>query len=210
MVINLLHLLIMLIFAIAIYLFSQVVLMQDSAYASNCEVNILSNIDDDALTTQERIQLLEDALFASIDARDDCQQDNTQAAANLSGDVNGDSALQSDAFESQTGQNVSTVAVDDVSGTQQSDFSQNDLSVQDAPTLSGDEAIQAGLDDEQISQQNQGSTDRQGKASASKIVPQDIVAPNNDEVIKKIIYNKALNEPDPDLQKKLWEEYRKY
>ena len=41
-------------------------------------------------------------------------------------------------------------------------------------------------------------------------IPDDIPLDDNDDVLARQIKNAALNEANPEKQKKLWDEYRKY
>ncbi|HEY5646696.1 MAG TPA: hypothetical protein VIS76_12175 [Pseudomonadales bacterium] len=45
---------------------------------------------------------------------------------------------------------------------------------------------------------------------AAGSVPQDIPDARDDDIIARQLREAAMNEPDPDLREKLWEEYRRY
>ena len=53
------------------------------------------------------------------------------------------------------------------------------------------------------------STDERGPILQGKI-PDDIPAPDNDNALQTQIRRAAMQETDPDLKEKLWNEYRKY
>ena len=45
---------------------------------------------------------------------------------------------------------------------------------------------------------------------AATVVPADIPTGDDDDVVARQIREAAIREPDPELQERLWEEYRKY
>ena len=46
--------------------------------------------------------------------------------------------------------------------------------------------------------------------STSTQVPDDIPDARDDDIIARQLREAAMNEPDPELREKLWEEYRRY
>ena len=54
-----------------------------------------------------------------------------------------------------------------------------------------------------------GSVNKNNSGSNGKI-PEDIPFDDNDDVLAQQIKNAALKERDPEKQKKIWNEYRKY
>ena len=49
-----------------------------------------------------------------------------------------------------------------------------------------------------------------GSRTAGAVPPEDIPSGNDDDVVARQIREAALNETDPELREKLWEEYRRY
>lgn len=56
---------------------------------------------------------------------------------------------------------------------------------------------------------SQTSAQRAPPATSGQI-PQDIPDARDDDIIARQLREAAMNEPDPELQEKLWEEYRRY
>jgi hypothetical protein len=49
-----------------------------------------------------------------------------------------------------------------------------------------------------------------GQAQPAYPVPGDIPSGNDDDVVARQLREAAMNEPDPELREKLWDEYRQY
>lgn len=175
------------------------------------------------LTKQERIDLMDKALFGSLSKYERCvlQQLETASTSNSGGGIagssgqSGDTAGASDGSasssaaneggkegsESTTGSSsASSVASTDLSGTEKSTDGQAEIS-----SLDGDTEGSARADREGAGQSAQ---DISSKSNGK--IPDDIPQVDNDSVLEAQIRNAAMNEPDPEIREKLWNEYRKY
>jgi len=77
--------------------------------------------------------------------------------------------------------------------------------------LSADQESTESYDEQNQNIENEltGSTNKNNSVSNGKI-PEDIPFDDNDDVLAQQIKNAALKESDPEKQKKIWNEYRKY
>ena len=77
--------------------------------------------------------------------------------------------------------------------------------------LSADQESTESYDEQNQNTENElaGSVNKNNSGSNGKI-PEDIPFDDNDDVLAQQIKNAALKESDPEKQKKIWNEYRKY
>lgn len=163
--------------------------------------------DNTELTREERLKLMDKALFKSLNKFELCQSTrNGQGSSGTSGadgeagnsgeGTEGDSAVETGAFDGKS------VATSGISGTEapeksmESEFlSENDM----ATTRSSmDETSR--------------TANKKYKASSSGSgkLPDDIPEAANDDALAAQIRYAAENEPDPVKKARLWNEYRKY
>ena len=149
---------------------------------------------DPNLTTQENIQRLTDQFFESVNTVQHCEPPSDSAAGGGAGGATASSDLSgSEAVISEVPQAVSE-------------------STSDAELSSIQEDIDKALGN------SSGSTSDEVGASASAemkegnngALPDDIPPADNDSVFEAQIRAAAENETDPEVKKKLWNEYRKY
>ena len=78
-------------------------------------------------------------------------------------------------------------------------------------TFSADQKLTESYDEQNQNFKNEfaGSVNKNNLESNGKI-PEDIPIDDNDDVLAKQIKNAAIKEKDPEKQKKIWNEYRKY
>ncbi len=163
----------------------------DLATSQDCAEIILQSPDDELLTREEKIALLEKALLRSVNKFDSCQ--STASGAN-NGVAAGD-------------------AGDTIQGTQ---TTQESTPVGD---IQGD--IQEGLSASQASGEDQNNSTTTTTADADKTGSDEVMPPNgklpadippmeNDDIIAKQFRQAAMDETDPATKAKLWNEYRRY
>ncbi|MEM7071044.1 MAG: hypothetical protein AAF403_04725 [Pseudomonadota bacterium] len=181
--------------------------LSQSTNRNFCNVDYIDDIDDAYLTKREKIEKLNEAFFDSINKREECETENTQN--NTSNQQN--TASGGGASGGGSANNASN-SLDQAQGDEGGGAFVESLESPDimgvATSSEGDQIGDENIEDDFATQ---GSITRQGgDRDAETYIPEDIEPPDNDDVIKKLIYEKALNEKDPNIQKKLWEEYRKY
>lgn len=156
---------------------------------NDCKSNAVNFMDDPNLTREEKIAKMDEALAASLDRYDACQTIDKQSASSSGG--GGSAGGSAGAAASQT--------ASDMQGTEPDTVAQPVPSGSTAPTQS------ANLPGDDAGDPKPGRPPlKNGK------LPEDIPAADNDSVLEAQIREAALNEPDPEVQKKLWNEYRKY
>lgn len=157
---------------------------------SDCgEVDIRYS-DDPTLTRSEKIQRMEKAFFDSLSRFEMC---------NLSNESSDTSAQDSASAAGGGASGQGAVASSELEGT-------------DAPEASAAAASSAeAFADDTIDNDNlEAPPPMQSRASGSGAIPDDIPPANNDDAIAAQIRLAAERETDPEIQKKLWNEYRKY
>lgn len=158
---------------------------QITAPQSECgEVDIRYS-DDPSLTRAEKLQLMEKAFFESLSRFEMCNLSNN----------NNHTAAQDDTSAAQGGAAQDSVASSDMEGSESGvdsvESAAEAFADSDSQTLETPPPFQTG-------------------GSTNGAIPDDIPPANNDDAIAAQIRLAAERETDPDIQKKLWNEYRKY
>jgi hypothetical protein len=195
--------------------------------------------DDPTLTTEERIALMDQAFFQSINKYDLCRNlANTNGgggssgasgdAGNPAGGTNGQDSAENADGQGKANTGKTTANADGLTGTEtarQADPSNQGFKGKSNATseLTGTQAPRKPPtatdivnEDGRMSpaeggngNMNDQSNDQGGIASGSKI-PEDIPTANNDDALAAQIRYAAVNEKNPAKPKLLWAEYRKY
>jgi hypothetical protein len=143
------------------------------------------------MTQAERIAAMDRALNQSLNKYDACVSESTNQSGANGGNSGGGSADGSGEGESTEAQGQSTEAAG-ISGT-------------NTPT-----APQAAVPHANEEEKNTENPTVQQQSLANGKIPEDIPPENNDDILAQRIRSAAENEPDPDKQARLWNEYRKY
>ncbi len=152
-----------------------------------CENFDVNYSENEFLTDREQVEAMDDALIESLNRFEECIKAKATARKNTPNDSveklsNGLQELRGNKF----GENQESIG---------SYNEQNQSGEQNQ-----NQNLRSELTDS-INKKNLGSN---GK------IPEDIPIDNNDDVLAQQIKNAALNEKDPEKQKKIWNEYRKY
>jgi hypothetical protein len=161
----------------------------------DCADVTIDYTDNSSLTREEKLAKMDQALFESLSKFDECQRSNSSENASDG------SAASANGANSGGG----SVASTDMFGTEKpasSETTQNEIQGGGAmsdPTQSGSttEIEKAGKPVTQADLTN-------GK------LPEDIPSADNDSVLEAQIRQAAINEADPEIKARLWNEYRKY
>ncbi|MBT4011419.1 MAG: hypothetical protein HOF15_03790 [Planctomycetaceae bacterium] len=152
------------------------------------------------MTSAEKLALMDQALQRSLSKYDACQ---TSTGATASGGAAGGSDGGGGIDGEVAG---GSVASSDMSGTEQTisaiPLEQGENSDQNISAMAGDASLS-----EPASQGGKAQSDN--KINNGKL-PDDIPSADNDSILESQIRQAAINEKDPEIQKKLWNEYRKY
>jgi hypothetical protein len=162
--------------------------------------------NDPSLTREEKLQLMDQALFKSLSKFDACQRSQSNAgggAANNSG--GGIGASGSGQTGSSAASGGESVATSDMTG-QEAPKTEKGESGQSSNVAWSD--LKGKKENEDVSAS--AIADSQPASAANGKLPEDIPPANNDSVLEAQIRQAAINETDPDTKAKLWNEYRKY
>ena len=177
-------------FLINLFLIDEV---QSNSKESECDDLSVNYEEDQFLTKREQIEMMDEALIASLDKFESC----IKSQSNL---INNDNSnpSSSTSFESQ-----------ELSGNASSTGSEELSENMDSDTNSSE------LDESQLSYENESNNDIQSTGKNENFgsngkLPEDIPQDDNDDVLAKQIKNAALKEKDPEKREKIWNEYRKY
>jgi hypothetical protein len=151
--------------------------------ANDCEVVGINYQDNPELTRAEKLALMEEAFYESLKKFEDC---NLSAHNSSSSNANGSAAAGSSGGDS--------AASEAMQGTE-AETEQEAVAASDASS-----AVSSEDNSEQV---------LSGPADNGKI-PEDIPPAENDDAIAAQIRIAAEAETDPEVRKKLWNEYRKY
>jgi len=156
------------------------------AAPEKCKANAVVFEDNPNLTREEKIALMDKALFASLNKYDECQSEiwSQSASADGGGGASG-------------GGSGASTASSGMQGTQPS------LPSQPVPAVVAHETGEA---------TNKNNSDPANGTAAlnNGKIPEDIPPADNDSVLEAQIREAAQNETDPEIRNKLWNEYRKY
>jgi len=149
--------------------------------------------DDPSLTREEKIALMDNALLRSLSKFDACK---TSQADDSSGGSSG--SVASEGAASGGG----SMASSDMSGTEKQTVTPP---LGDAAGDIGSSGNAGGaINGDSGLPQEATQTPDNGK------IPEDIPSADNDSVLEAQIRQAAMNEKDPEIRAKLWDEYRKY
>ncbi len=158
--------------------------------ARECTVEV-----DPNLTNQENIQRLTEQFFESVNTVQHCEQPNDSAAG---GGAGGGATASSDLSGSEAVISEVPQAVSESTSNAELSSIQEDI----------DKAL--GNSSGSTSDEVGASASAEMKDGNNGALPDDIPPADNDSVFEAQIRAAAENETDPEVKKKLWNEYRKY
>jgi len=185
------------------FLNADIAVAQTQPNSSLAERNDCSNISVDYrnnpnLTQQEKIELMDKALFHSLNKYEGCQSKRASAASGGGGGAGGSQSGEGNG--SGTGGSGSSTASSEMSGTQ---------------TPVAEEVSTDSLNDKTETSAASTTKNTNGRIqnkhiSGSGKIPDDIPKVDNDSILEAQIRQAAMDETDPAIKAKLWNEYRKY
>ena len=156
-------------------------LAQNINSIDNCADSSVNYEDVSNLTRQEKIALMDRALLDSLNKYERCQNSRDQASA----------ASAADAANNAGG---SSTASSEMSGT----------------TAAAESESNSQTNEKVAEESGQKKQSRGNRVLGSGKIPDDIPPADNDSVLEEQIRQAAINETDPLIKEKLWNEYRKY
>lgn len=150
----------------------------------DCEVVGINYQDNPELTRAEKLALMEQAFYESLKKFEDCNlsvNSSSSSSGNAAAANNGSSGAESAASDAMQGTEAET----------------------------GQDAVAASDTSSELSDEETSEPVLSGPADNGKI-PEGIPPAENDDAIAAQIRIAAEAETDPEIRKKLWNEYRKY
>ncbi len=170
---------------------------------NSCENLSVDYEENEFLTQREQLDLMDSALLKSIENFDECiANTNKKTKSNSIKAVDNNNVRESkNARESN-----------EVRGTSINNSQYKDDGFEQSFSADIEESMKSeSVNQESVSNDNLIMSNEVSEVSGSNgKIPDDIPLDDNDDVLARQIKNAALNEADPEKQKKLWNEYRKY
>ena len=158
---------------------------------------------DPTLTPEENLERMDAAFYRSLTQFDACQETKQAAAnANPSGGGGGASGGGSAGLSGTESESDSAFS-DSVASQPSSDMSGTEVVATQENAAASQGSASADTDT------NMGANNQPMALSNGKL-PEDIPPADNDSVLEAQIRQAAINETDPAVKKRLWNEYRKY
>ena len=172
----------------------------------------LTREERDQLTREERVALLDQAFFDSLARFERCSNGSATSAAKGGSGADGGGAQAGQGTE-QAGQDgggaeQASVPSNSVSGTESDGEGTGQGSVT-SHSVSGVE-VQQGAATGAGDQEAGSAIGQGGPVPTNRAPPADIPSADNDSILEAQIRSAALAETDPEIQARLWNEYRKY
>jgi len=176
------------------------------AFTDDCSHIAVNYENNPNLTRQEKINLMDKALLHSLNKYEACQHNISSKTTKKSADNQSDS--QAGNAGSGTSTASSTMTGTEIVNTQDTSKKvsnkqakqQSDNHVQTAAAITNDQAPPT----------NGPAKQQRNHLKGSGRVPEDIPAIDNDSILEAQIRQAAMHESDPEIQARLWNEYRKY
>ena len=164
---------------------------------NSCENLSVDYEENEFLTQREQLDLMDTALLKSIENFDECiANKNKKTKSNSIKAVDNNNARESN----------------EVRGTSINNSQYKNDGFEQSFSADIEESFKPeSVNQESASNDNLIMSNEVSEVSGSNgKIPDDIPLDDNDDVLARQIKNAALNEADPEKQKKLWDEYRKY
>lgn len=173
---------------------------ESASNAPDCENVSVDYLNDPTLTRAEKLARMEQALSDSLNRFELC---NMNISANASSSDGGNGAGSGADGGGDTGNGSSSGGA---SGTESvaSDMMQGTEQMPSNETMAGNSDTQETLES------GSGDISASGNVAKNGKIPEDIPPADNDDAIAAQIRVAAEAETDPEIRKKLWDEYRKY
>ena len=146
------------------------------------------------LTSQERAELMNQVFITSLNKYERCQNARANNASASGGDSEANNSTNAEQANTGPAEPNTSTASSQMSGTQR-------------PMEA--EASQAETDRSPVNNDAPERT-KGARALGNGKIPDDIPPADNDSILEEQIRQAAINETDPGIQAKLWNEYRKY
>ncbi len=176
--------------------------------AMDCAEITIEYEEDAFLTPEEDLARMDQALNRSLNRFDACQITRTSNSGGGGGAAGGGGGVGGAGGEGSSSGQRST-ASSEMTGTEKQVKVQRTSSQREQ----GAQALAGRGQDSASTVEGEQSTkvdERDLKAVPNGKVPEDIPSADNDSVLEAQIRKAAMNEKDPEVRARLWDEYRKY
>ncbi len=173
--------------------------------ADDCTNIAVDYANNPNLTQQEKIELMDKALFHSLNKYEGCRNSRARnAGGGKAGDRGADGTQAGAGSNAGNGQSKSSTASSEMSGTQAP-------AAQEASTGSSSDILSNKTETNTVPGEKNTRGHIQNKSvRGSGKIPDDIPEVDNDSILEAQIRQAAMDETDPVIKAKLWNEYRKY
>lgn len=164
--------------------------------------------DDPTLTKEERLVLMERAFYRSLSRFDACRASvtGTSSTSTASGGANAGGMEGSETGDSEGEGTGISAAASDMSGSETTSAGETNGIIEPAGDVEQSDSTATGQDQPGTGEAKQ---QRLNDGNNGK-VPEDIPEADNDSVLEAQIRRAAIAATDPEMKKRLWNEYRKY
>ena len=162
--------------------------------------------NDPSLTQDEKIAIMDRAFLKSLSKYDGCQRSQANSGGTATNTAGGNIGASGSGQEgSSAASGGESVATSDMTGqekpkTKESETDQSSNAAWSEPK---------GQKESEIFDDVKGTAGQPASVGNGKL-PEDIPPADNDSVLEAQIRQAAINETNPELKAKLWNEYRKY
>jgi hypothetical protein len=166
--------------------------------------------DNPSMTDQERLEAMDQALMRSLNRFDACQEQMRSRGAGAGGgsEAGSSNTAASEGLEAGEGDDVSENVVNSVPS---SDMVGTESTQPSGLPIGHDEQESVGGTANSNTEGNKGNTKGYPSSSGKNSkVPGDIPPADNDSILEAQIREAAMNEKDPEIRDRLWNEYRRY
>lgn len=195
-------------FRMVVVIFTLLVITASGAYAQDrigsgqdCTDVSVDYLDDPDLTREEKLTLMDKALFDSLNKFERCQSEKNSASTSTASGGGGAGQGAGQGNENSSSEEGS-VASSGISG---SEAPKDPQKADDVANMENGNIGTAQEANEQTGRTDDGSLNQSGGK-----LPDDIPPAENDDVLAAQIRYAAENEKDPKKKAQLWDEYRKY
>jgi len=173
------------IFPVCLYLAGTALATAGPAMAKCEPTPVDLEVEGQLMTRNEAIELMDDRFYESLARVAECLSDPVSKSQSSAGEPPAMDSAPSPGVQGTESAALASPATH--AGDEEADFAAGEMKGMDSPV-----------------QKEDGNLGLQGK------IPEDIPSPDNDTVLQKQLRRAAMQEPDPVMKQKLWNEYRRY
>ena len=176
----------------------------------DCTKVTIDFTNDQSLTQEEKLELMDKALFESLSRFDACHISQATTSSRTTSNAGGTAGAEGSGQQTGTkGSGGRSVASVNMSGEEKPAESQTSQEKDTSSSSGLAETGSKGQHETEIVKHTKGTPSQPTVLDNGKI-PDDIPPADNDSILEGQIRQAAIIEKDPKIKAKLWQEYRKY